>query len=649
MDKETSNAELHKETQTTEVVGKPERKRHPSMLEEQISIFNSLEYDPQKHARVLVLYTGGTIGMCWKNGAYCPEPNFLVDAIKRYPHLHDSSYATVFTPDVDLQPLVLPDCHEPKTILYYVKEYDPLLDSSNMTAEEWSNIAKDIYDQYEAFDGFVILHGTDTMSYTASALSFMLENLGKPVILTGSQIPIFEVRSDGRDNFIGALVLAGCYKIPEVCIYFNHKLLRGNRSTKVDNSAFDAFDSPNMKPIASVEIKIYVDTDSIFRPHKLNKFAFMTNMIQNVAVLRLFPSITASTVKYFLRDPIAGVVLQTYGAGNGPQKRKDILDAFREATDRGVLIINISQCSRGVVNPSYETGQALLECGIIPGHDMTPEAALAKLSYVLGKTEWDYQQKRAMILQNLRGELTVKQSRQLSIIDADLIEAVAQVMQVSSSEEMAALRRVLYPSLICNATRSGSIATLESLKSAGANLRVGDYDGNTALHIAATNGLVDVVKFLIDNGANIFAEDQWGYTALDNAVRFDRFEIIRILRAAGAHLKQSPTKIASELCYTAAKDEVDRLRSFYFAGANLDQEDYNGCTALLTAVRHRSVSCVKFLVGVCESSISQKDRCGFTPYSEAERMKDKDLMYILSHIPPKIKQTESGGKLNGSP
>jgi 60kDa lysophospholipase len=151
------------------------------------------------------------------------------------------------------------------------------------------------------------------MSYTASALSFMLENLGKPVILTGSQIPVFEVRSDGRDNFIGALVLAGTYKIPEVCLYFNHKLFRGNRSTKIDNSSFDAFGSPNMKPLADIEIQIYVDYDSVFRPHKLSKFSLMTNMNQDVAVLQLFPSITGATVRSFLQPPIKGVVLESYG------------------------------------------------------------------------------------------------------------------------------------------------------------------------------------------------------------------------------------------------------------------------------------------------------------------------------------------------
>ncbi|GAV05662.1 hypothetical protein RvY_15758-2 [Ramazzottius varieornatus] len=353
----------------------PARPRLPRLLEAQKSTINSFEFDPQKHARVLVLYTGGTIGMKWRvtegnSGSYVPEPHYLCEALKHFPHLHDRLYSTAFAADDELRPLVLPDTHEPKKILYFIKEYDPLLDSSNMTVQEWVQIADDIQQHYEAFDGFVVLHGTDTMSYTASALSFMLQNLGKPVILTGSQIPVFEVRSDGRDNFVGALILAGIYKIPEVCVYFNHKLFRGNRSTKTDNASFDAFASPNCRPLAEVGIQIYVDYDSIFRPHKLSQFSSFTALNRDVAILRLFPSITASTVKTFLQPPILGCVLQTYGAGNIMARSKDIMDVLHEAHSRGVIIVNISQCSHGVVNPAYETGKALADLGIVPGHDM---------------------------------------------------------------------------------------------------------------------------------------------------------------------------------------------------------------------------------------------------------------------------------------
>ncbi|CAG0905653.1 unnamed protein product, partial [Darwinula stevensoni] len=234
-------------------------------------------------AKVLVIYTGGTIGMV-KNqqGVLAPVPNALEAMIRRYPHLHDEVYASKHygkaaavlelkhkakvgedSPHSDDEkshlpdtPLALPETREKKRVVYTIFEYEPLLDSSNITMDDYIRIASDIKSTYHLFDGFVILHGTDTLCYTASALSFMLENLGKSVILTGSQIPIFETRSDGRDNFIGALILAGNYVIPEVTIFFNHKLFRGNRTTKMDTGALDAFDSPNLPPLANFGITI---------------------------------------------------------------------------------------------------------------------------------------------------------------------------------------------------------------------------------------------------------------------------------------------------------------------------------------------------------------------------------------------------------
>lgn len=182
------------------------------------------------------------------------------------------------------------------------------------------------------------------MGYTSSALSFMLEDLGKTVILTGSQIPMAEVRNDAVDNLLGALTLAGHFVIPEVGLYFSHHLYRGNRSTKVSAFSFDAFDSPNLKPLATVGIDIDVNWHSIFRPTHIARFSAHKNLKRSVSLLRLFPGITLETVKSFLAPPMLGVVLQTYGSGNAPSNRQDLLDAFKEASKRGVVIVNISQC-----------------------------------------------------------------------------------------------------------------------------------------------------------------------------------------------------------------------------------------------------------------------------------------------------------------
>lgn len=216
----------------------------------------------------------------------------LEETVRKFPHLHDESYAKLrFGNDMGT-PLVLPEMHgDTNRVTYTIYEYDPLLDSTNMTMDDWIRIAQDIKDNYEAFDGFVVLHGTDTMAYTASALSFMMEHLGKSIIITGSQIPLFESRSDGRDNFLGALILAGQYNIPEVAVYFGHRLFRGNRITKVSSDSLNAFDSPNMSPLATMGINIegkkYFQH---FQNSVFQKFSFLLSSIQLITAISSAPA-----------------------------------------------------------------------------------------------------------------------------------------------------------------------------------------------------------------------------------------------------------------------------------------------------------------------------------------------------------------------
>eukprot|EP00842_Homolaphlyctis_polyrhiza_P000206 jgi/Hompol1/1186/HPOL_005530-RA len=407
-------------------------------------------------SRVLVIYTGGTIGMQnTPQHGYKPVKGYITATLARMMRFHDqgSGADTSGMPDLkdtntinlttiyphegaseaqqqealakpsarvingtiveqmEAPALISPPSLYGKRIKYSIIEYDPLLDSSNITMSDWIKIATDIEVNYRFFDAFIILHGTDTMAYTASALSFMLEDLGKTVIVTGSQVPLAEVRNDAVDNLLGALTIAGHFVIPEVGLFFDNKLFRGNRSSKVNAVEFNAFDSPNLRPLVNVGINIDVSWSDIWRPKRISRFRTHKAMNPSVAALRLFPGITDATVKAFLSPPIAGVVLETYGAGNAPTNRPEILKALKEASDRGVVIVNCTQCKRGLVSDIYETGKALTRIGIVPGADMTPECALTKLSYLLAKYS-DVSICRKLMRDSLRGELTIPVRRQ---------------------------------------------------------------------------------------------------------------------------------------------------------------------------------------------------------------------------------------------
>jgi len=333
--------------------------------------------------RVFIAYTGGTIGMKKSPMGYVPVGGYLAQRMEAMP---------------EFQREEMPD--------YTIHEYEPLLDSSNMSPVEWGKIAADVVDHYDAYDGFIIIHGTDTMAYTAAALSFMLESLGKPVILTGSQIPLVEVRSDARENLITAMMVAAQVRIPEVCIYMNGRLLRGNRAQKVNAMGFDAFDSPNFPALGQVGVQIEVNWPLVLPaspfPCRLQAVRPQTH----IACLRLFPGISADLVRRLLEAPLQGLVLETYGAGNAPSDNRELLQALAEANERGVVIVNCTQCLRGNVDmDDYATGHALKVAGVVNGYDMTAEAAVAKLYYLLSQ-DWTAERVKRLMESDLRGELT---------------------------------------------------------------------------------------------------------------------------------------------------------------------------------------------------------------------------------------------------
>jgi len=333
--------------------------------------------------RVYVAYTGGTIGMKRTRNGYGPSSGYLQELMD-----------------------AIPELHHPSMPAYAIHEYDPLLDSSNMTPTQWVEIARDLAANYDRYDGFIVVHGTDTMAYTASALPFMLHGLGKPVVITGSQIPLCEVRNDGRENLITSLMIAADYAIPEVCLYFGGKLLRGCRAVKVSASGFAAFDSPNFPPLGTVGIDIDINWELVRKPKRTKKLRVQELGAPVVSALRLFPGISPELVRNVLRRPLQGLVLEAYGVGNGPDQDGAFIDALSEATKRGVVIVDCTQCLEGKVDlAEYAAGSALARAGVISGFDMSAEAALAKLYYLFSRGDSPAKAKNEM-QRDLCGELT---------------------------------------------------------------------------------------------------------------------------------------------------------------------------------------------------------------------------------------------------
>ncbi len=335
---------------------------------------------------LLIIYTGGTIGMVKNPLTGALQPYHFEDIYKLMPVLRNFDY--------NLQSI----------------SFDPLIDSSNVTPSFWVKLATVIEENYEKYDGFVVLHGTDTMAYSASMLSFMLENLNKPVIFTGSQLPMGVIRTDGRDNFINAIEIAAARidetpMVPEVAIYFENKLMRGNRTNKYNAENFNAFLSGNYPPLAEVGVHIRYNTEQILKPN-FRKLKVYKNLDNSVLILKLFPGIAEVVVKNALQiEGLKGVILETYGAGNAPT---DIwfIDALIQAIGKGIIIYNVTQCKGGAVDMGkYETSMKLSQIGVIGGSDITTESAIAKMMFLLGQG-FNNEEIKRLLQVSLRGELT---------------------------------------------------------------------------------------------------------------------------------------------------------------------------------------------------------------------------------------------------
>jgi L-asparaginase len=295
--------------------------------------------------------------------------------------------------------------------------FNPVIDSSDITPEHWKKLVHTIENNYNQYDGFVILHGTDTMAYTASALSFMIENLHKPIVLTGAQLPIGKLRTDAKENLITALEIAadkdilGNPIVPEVCVFFQNDLLRGNRSTKVNADNFNAFKSYNYPNLGKSGIQIRYDRKVIHQPDYDKKTVFHYRLDNRIATLKLFPGIDRQTVEAILTlKNIKAVIMETYGSGNAPLSPW-FIDLIRETVKRGVVVLNITQCNTGMVDMQrYETGRELLKAGVISGSDATFEAAITKLMFLIGH-KYEKEDVKIRMKVPLIGEITRPEDR----------------------------------------------------------------------------------------------------------------------------------------------------------------------------------------------------------------------------------------------
>lgn len=347
-------------------------------------VINTAQPEKPK-SKVMIIYTGGTFGMTTDSQGVLTPFDFS-HILEQLPTLKN----------LFLELTVI--------------SFDHPVDSSNIEPEHWVMIGNIIFDHYQEQDGFVVLHGTDTMAYTASALSFMLVGLQKPVVFTGAQLPIGEPRSDARENLITALEIAAAKKngravVPEVCLYFDYALLRGCRTKKVESMHFDAFESGNYPRLATAGVTIDFNFSAILSPDDRQELKLLTQFDKHVTILKLFPGINEASVRSILQTPdLKGVVLETFGAGNAPTSPW-LISLLKAAIQKGILVLNISQCTWGmVIQGKYETSKALKEIGVIGGADMTTEAAVVKMMLLLG--ERGLERTRELIIASLSGEIS---------------------------------------------------------------------------------------------------------------------------------------------------------------------------------------------------------------------------------------------------
>lgn len=620
-----------------EVLHSIETFRKNKLLEKRSKLFsNVLEHlddqlqtqddlvDKKEH-KVLILYVGGTIGMTETEKGLAVKKGFLKKLIQSNRYLCDKEY-TYFNSNDDF--LITPMSVYKQRIWYKIEEFEDIKDSATLDTEDWISIATVIEKNYDQYDSFIILHGTDTMSFTASALSFMLENLKKTVVITGSQVPLSQMRNDAFDNFLGALTVAGHYLIPEVTVFFNHKLFRGNRSTKTDAFGLGAFESPNADILGEFGLIFQPKWEEILQPNS-KPFRVHKVLSKKIGVLKIYPMIPVEVIEGVLSTNIDGCIIEAFGAGNIPINRPEVAKAIKKACEKEIIIVLKTQCIKGTVNAIYAVGRELTELGVISALDMTIEACVTKLAYLFGKG-YNVKEVKEKMQKDLCGELTEIKPPKFNSSSDDFLKTLADSLKMHGNS----LKQALYPTLINYAAEFGYTSVLEAMKKHGASLCTGDFEGRTPLSVAAKKGQLEVIQYLLSQDIPLNMINNEGRSPLFQAIVYNQFDAARVLINAGAKIIGNQDEKCHLLMNTVASGDLDRLKFIYYAGIqNLnDYKNVEDRTVGHIAVARKYREIVRFLKEETDFNFNCKDIWGKTPLDDAKILNDQEIIDMLCDL-----------------